>query len=155
MADHVDVVLIVIRGNSGSGKSTLAAELRRASGWPTAVLGQDHFRRIVHKEREDEAEKRESVGREEREAWSPQAAYPEDMHEFRTLTLVGGIVAAIGGLICGTAVIATFAEGFDGGANIGAGLLLLLGVPAAIVGGSILLVAVVGSLARRRRRASA
>lgn len=74
------------------------------------------------------------------------------MHEFRTLTLVGGIVAASGGLVCGTAVIATLAEGFDGGANIGAGLLLLLGVPAAIVGGSFLLVAAIGSHARRRRR---
>lgn len=47
-------MLIVIRGDSGSGKSTLAAELQRALGWPTAVLGQDHFRRIVYKEREDE-----------------------------------------------------------------------------------------------------
>jgi len=46
-------MLIVIRGNSGSGKSTLAAELQRQLGWPTAVLGQDHFRRTVYKERQD------------------------------------------------------------------------------------------------------
>jgi predicted kinase len=49
----VNPVLIVIRGNSGSGKSTVAAALQRALGWPTAVLGQDHFRRIVYKERQD------------------------------------------------------------------------------------------------------
>lgn len=76
------------------------------------------------------------------------------MTEVRALTLVGGIVAAAGGLICAVAVIATFAVGFDGGANIGAGILLLLGVPLAIVGGAVLLVAAVGSLARRRRRSS-
>lgn len=46
-------MLIVIRGNSGSGKSTVAEEVQHALGWPTAVLGQDHFRRVVHKERED------------------------------------------------------------------------------------------------------
>lgn len=74
------------------------------------------------------------------------------MNEFRTLGLVGGIIAAAGGLICVSAVIATFAGGFDDGANIGAGLLLLLGVPVAIVGGAILLVVAVGSLVRRRRR---
>lgn len=80
--------------------------------------------------------------------------YAAYMTEVRALTLVGGIVAATGGLICGIAVIATFAAGFDGGANIGAGILLLLGVPLAIVGGAVLLVAAVGSLARRRRRPS-
>jgi predicted kinase len=46
-------VLVVIRGNSGSGKSTLAAALQHALGWPTAVLGQDHFRRVVYRERQD------------------------------------------------------------------------------------------------------
>ena len=71
------------------------------------------------------------------------------MNEFRALRLVGGIIAAAGGLLCVAAVIATFAVGFDGGANIGAGLLLLLGVPVAIGGGAILLVAAVGSLVRR------
>jgi predicted kinase len=49
----VTVVVIVIRGASGSGKSTLAAQLQRRSGWPPAVLGQDHFRRSVHWERHD------------------------------------------------------------------------------------------------------
>lgn len=46
-------MLIVIRGSSGSGKSTLAAALQRALGWPTAVLGQDHLRRVVYRESED------------------------------------------------------------------------------------------------------
>ena len=46
-------MLIVVRGNSGSGKSTLAAALQQELGWPTAILGQDHFRRIVYKERQD------------------------------------------------------------------------------------------------------
>ncbi|MGN6407468.1 MAG: hypothetical protein ACTHMH_03905 [Curtobacterium sp.] len=76
------------------------------------------------------------------------------MNDVRVLTIVGGIFAAAGGLICTAAVIATFAVGFDGGANIGAGLLLLLGVPVAVAGGSVPLVAAIGSLARRRRRTS-
>jgi len=46
-------VLIVIRGASGSGKSTLAAQVQQQLGWPTAVLGQDHFRRTIYKERQD------------------------------------------------------------------------------------------------------
>ncbi|ROS75667.1 AAA domain-containing protein [Curtobacterium sp. PhB130] len=46
-------MLIVIRGASGSGKSTLAAQLQQELGWPTAVLGQDHFRRTIYKERQD------------------------------------------------------------------------------------------------------
>lgn len=46
-------MLIVIRGASGSGKSTLAAQLQQELGWPTAVLGQDHFRRTIFKERAD------------------------------------------------------------------------------------------------------
>lgn len=45
-------VLVVLRGNSGSGKSTVATALQSKSGWLTAVLGQDHFRRIVYAERE-------------------------------------------------------------------------------------------------------
>lgn len=45
-------MLIVIRGSSGSGKSTLAAALQRELGWPTAILGQDHFRRVVYREYE-------------------------------------------------------------------------------------------------------
>jgi predicted kinase len=47
-------MLIVIRGSSGSGKSTLAAALQRELGWPTAILGQDHFRRTIHRECEGE-----------------------------------------------------------------------------------------------------
>ena len=46
-------MLIVIRGASGSGKSTLAAQVQQELGWPTAVLGQDHFRRTIYKERQD------------------------------------------------------------------------------------------------------
>jgi ABC-type uncharacterized transport system YnjBCD permease subunit len=76
------------------------------------------------------------------------------MNESRALVLVGGIIAAAGGLVCVVAVIAVFTAGFDGGANIGAGLLLLLGLPVAVVGGSLLLVAAVGWLVRRRRRVS-
>ncbi|MBT8163049.1 MULTISPECIES: AAA family ATPase [Arthrobacter] len=48
-------MLVVLRGNSGSGKSTTAAALQEALGWPTAVLSQDHFRRIVYQEREQES----------------------------------------------------------------------------------------------------
>ncbi len=43
----------MIRGNSGSGMTTLAAALQHALGWPTAVIGQDHFRRVVYRERQD------------------------------------------------------------------------------------------------------
>ena len=45
-------MLIVLRGNSGSGKTTVAEALQLRLGWPTAVLGQDHFRRVVYAERE-------------------------------------------------------------------------------------------------------
>ncbi|UKA59809.1 AAA family ATPase [Arthrobacter sp. FW306-2-2C-D06B] len=48
-------MLVVLRGNSGSGKSTVAAALQRELGWPTAILSQDHFRRIVYREREQES----------------------------------------------------------------------------------------------------
>jgi thymidylate kinase len=49
--------LIVIRGNSGSGKTTLAHRLREellgtGAANHVAVIEQDHFRRIVLKERE-------------------------------------------------------------------------------------------------------
>ncbi|MCY1692810.1 hypothetical protein [Curtobacterium sp. SL109] len=71
------------------------------------------------------------------------------MNGLRALTLVGGIISAAGGLIYGVAVIATFVGGFDGGANIGAGLLLVLGVPLAIAGGTALLLGAVELLARR------
>jgi len=39
--------LVVIRGNSGSGKSTVAAMVRQRAGRRCALIGQDHFRRIV------------------------------------------------------------------------------------------------------------
>ncbi|GAA4750217.1 kinase [Amnibacterium soli] len=45
-------MLIVLRGNSGSGKSTVAEALQQELGWPTAVLEQDHFRRVVYAERQ-------------------------------------------------------------------------------------------------------
>ena len=45
-------MLIVLRGNSGSGKTTVAEALQQRLGWPTAVLEQDHFRRVVYAERE-------------------------------------------------------------------------------------------------------
>ncbi|MCZ9884100.1 AAA family ATPase [Arthrobacter sp. B2a2-09] len=48
-------MLVVLRGNSASGKSTIAAALQQALGWPTAILSQDHFRRIVYREREQES----------------------------------------------------------------------------------------------------
>lgn len=44
--------LIVIRGNSGSGKSTVAAELRARHGRGVALVGQDHLRRVVLRERD-------------------------------------------------------------------------------------------------------
>lgn len=47
-----DPQLIVIRGNSGSGKSSIAKELRLRLPGKTALIGQDHFRRIVLKEKE-------------------------------------------------------------------------------------------------------
>lgn len=81
-----------------------------------------------------------------------RAQQPADMNESRTLTLVGGIIAAVGGLICVTAVVLVFVGGFDGGANIGAGLLFVLGVPVAVVGGCLLLIAAIGSFTRRRAR---
>lgn len=45
--------LYVIRGNSGAGKTTLAHALRAALEPPTMVIEQDHFRRIVLKEKAD------------------------------------------------------------------------------------------------------
>ena len=44
-------MLVVLRGNSGSGKSTVARLLQAELGWPTAVLQQDHFRRVIYRER--------------------------------------------------------------------------------------------------------
>ncbi|PQZ98522.1 kinase [Arthrobacter sp. MYb211] len=48
-------MLVVIRGNSGSGKSTIARLLQTKLGAPTAVLQQDHFRRVIYHERENES----------------------------------------------------------------------------------------------------
>lgn len=44
--------LIVLRGNSGSGKSSVAAEIRARYGGGIALVGQDHLRRVVLRERE-------------------------------------------------------------------------------------------------------
>ena len=44
--------LIVIRGNSASGKSTVAAGIRAQYGPGIAIVGQDHLRRVVLKEKD-------------------------------------------------------------------------------------------------------
>lgn len=44
--------LIVLRGNSASGKSTVAAGIRSRRGRGIAIVGQDHLRRIVLRERD-------------------------------------------------------------------------------------------------------
>ena len=44
--------LIVLRGKSASGKSTVAAEIRSQYGRGIAIVGQDHLRRIVLRERD-------------------------------------------------------------------------------------------------------
>lgn len=50
-------MLVVLRGNSGSGKSTVARALQRrlCESAPTAILGQDLFRRQIYREREQES----------------------------------------------------------------------------------------------------
>ncbi|MEV7989533.1 kinase [Micromonospora sp. NPDC085948] len=45
-------ILICLRGNSGSGKSTVARELRYRHGRGCALVGQDHIRRILLRERD-------------------------------------------------------------------------------------------------------
>jgi predicted kinase len=42
--------LVVIRGNSGSGKTATAREVRRRAGRGTALIEQDHLRRIILRE---------------------------------------------------------------------------------------------------------
>jgi gluconate kinase len=42
--------LVVIRGNSGSGKTSAAREVRRRAGRGTALIEQDHLRRVVIRE---------------------------------------------------------------------------------------------------------
>ena len=44
--------LIVIRGNSASGKSTIAAGIRAKGGPGIAIVGQDHLRRVVLKDKD-------------------------------------------------------------------------------------------------------
>jgi predicted kinase len=44
--------LIVIRGNSASGKSAIAARIRAVHGPGIAIVGQDHLRRVVLKEKD-------------------------------------------------------------------------------------------------------
>ena len=44
--------LIVIRGNSASGKSTVAAAIRASCGPGIAIVGQDHLRREILKEKD-------------------------------------------------------------------------------------------------------
>jgi len=52
----------------------------------------------------------------------------------RTACLVGVILLAVGGVLCGGAFLAEVTADPDGGANIGAGALLFLGQPLAYVG---------------------
>ncbi|WP_146244239.1 hypothetical protein [Curtobacterium sp. MCBD17_032] len=73
------------------------------------------------------------------------------MTGLRTLTLVGGIIAAVSGLVAVAGTVLVFAGGFDGGANIGAGFLLLLSMLGAVVGGVVLAVAGVLRLVTSRR----
>jgi hypothetical protein len=44
--------LIVIRGNSASGKSTIATGIRAKGGPGIAIVGQDHLRRVVLKDKD-------------------------------------------------------------------------------------------------------
>lgn len=48
-------MLVVLRGNSASGKTTVARLLQARLAGPVAVLSQDHFRRDVYAEREQES----------------------------------------------------------------------------------------------------
>lgn len=49
---HPETRLIVVRGNSGAGKSTVAGQLRQRHGRGCALVGQDHLRRVVLRERD-------------------------------------------------------------------------------------------------------
>ncbi|PYY32279.1 hypothetical protein DEI89_13715 [Curtobacterium sp. MCBD17_030] len=73
------------------------------------------------------------------------------MSGLHTLTRTGGIIAAVSGLIAVAGIVLMFAGGFDGGANIGAGFLLLLSMLGAVVGGVVLAVAGILHLVTRRR----
>ena len=48
-------MLVVLRGNAASGETTAARLLQARLDGPTAVLSQDHFRRDVYAEREQES----------------------------------------------------------------------------------------------------
>ena len=73
------------------------------------------------------------------------------MTGLRTLTITGGIIAAVSGLIAAVGIVMVFAGGFDGGANIVAGLVLLLSMLGTVVGGAVLAVAGILHLVTRRR----
>jgi predicted kinase len=51
-AGSESTTLIVIRGNSASGKSAIAAEIRARCRAGIAIVGQDHLRRAVLKEKD-------------------------------------------------------------------------------------------------------
>ncbi|WP_420363335.1 hypothetical protein AABM26_02810 [Curtobacterium aetherium] len=68
------------------------------------------------------------------------------MRSTRVLCLVGGILLAVGGLLCGGAFLADLASDPDGGADIGAGALLFVGQPLAYTGVVLLVVALVRSV---------
>ncbi|RKR88386.1 putative kinase [Micromonospora pisi] len=51
-AGSPDTILVCIRGNSGCGKSTIARTLRHRHGRGCAMVGQDHLRRILLRERD-------------------------------------------------------------------------------------------------------
>ncbi|WP_411103294.1 AAA family ATPase [Streptomyces sp. cmx-4-9] len=52
MVGTPDTRLVVLRGNSASGKSSVAAGLRERFGRGLALVGQDHLRRVVLRERD-------------------------------------------------------------------------------------------------------
>jgi hypothetical protein len=68
--------------------------------------------------------------------------------------LIGGVFAAVGGLLAGAGFLSEETSDPDGGADIGAGLLLLLGLTVASIGVVLLVVSLVlhGRSARRRLR---
>ena len=48
-------MVIVLRGNAASGKSTVALLLQDRLDRPAAILSQDHFRRSIYAEREQDS----------------------------------------------------------------------------------------------------
>lgn len=48
-------MLIVLRGNAASGKTTVARLLQERLDGPAAILSQDHFRRGIYAEREQDS----------------------------------------------------------------------------------------------------